>query len=91
MKLTNAEKQKRYRDNKYKRGEYGDGRINTFVSYETIFAIKRLSRHYKITQRQVIESLIYATDNAIINNLQIDTPEWDKYFDINDERSTHKK
>lgn len=82
MAMSNAEKQRRYRNNRVKTGGLCEYRINTFVSSGCYFALDRLSRYYSITKRQALELLIKISDEAIINNLEIDTDEWNKYFNI---------
>ncbi|HDN4557791.1 TPA: hypothetical protein P1124_004548 [Salmonella enterica subsp. enterica serovar Birkenhead] len=86
MKLTNAERQKQYRDNMFKRGDNGDLRINTFVTSSAGFALGRLSRHYGLTKRQVLELLITNADNSLTKNWDVDSPEWDKYYNIKNKK-----
>lgn len=82
MALSNSEKQRNYRLNRFKRGEYGDYRINTFVKFEASSSLERLARHYKITKRQVLESLLIAADKAILNSLEPDSAEYKEYWNI---------
>lgn len=85
MALSNAEKQRRYRENRHRRGEYGDYRINTFVNFEAFIALERLSVFYSITKRQALELLINTADEAIRNKLEIGSEEWNKYWNIKDD------
>lgn len=80
MAKSNKERQHQYRLNRTSIGPYGEYRINTFVSGDAYFNIKRLARHYNISQKQVIELLINTADKAIIDKLDIDSPEWEEYF-----------
>lgn len=82
MAISNSEKQRRYRKNKHHRGEYGDARINTFVTFEAAAALARLSKHYAITKRQALELLINTADQAIRDKLDVDSDEWEKYWNI---------
>ncbi|EBZ8545465.1 hypothetical protein EHB76_24030 [Salmonella enterica subsp. enterica serovar Muenchen] len=82
MAMSNSEKQRRYRKNKHRRGEYGDARINTFVTFEAAAALERLSRHYNITKRQTLELLLNTADETIRKNLIVDSDEWEKYWNI---------
>ncbi len=91
MKLTNAERQKQYRDNMLKRGDNGDSRINTFITSSAGFALGRLSRHYGLTKRQVLELLIINADNSLKKNWDIDSPEWKKYFNIKSPKAARIK
>lgn len=85
MALSNAEKQRRYRENRYRRGEYGDYRINTFVNFEAFIALERLSVFYSITKRQVLELLITTADKSIYDKLDVGSEEYNKYYNINDD------
>ncbi|ENG0696801.1 hypothetical protein ABSZ42_004959 [Salmonella enterica subsp. enterica serovar Newport] len=85
MAMSNAEKQRRYRLNKWHRGQNGDYRINTFVTFEAFISLERLSRYYSITKRQALELLINTADESIRNKLEIDSEEWNKYWNIKDD------
>ena len=80
MPKTNAELQKAYRS----RRDQGDGdrRINMWVSSSSALALARLSRHSGITKRQMLERLVCAADDAILNVLEFDTPELDSYLNL---------
>ncbi|ENZ9960183.1 hypothetical protein ACFLJF_005875 [Salmonella enterica] len=80
MALSNAEKQKRYRNNKRLRGDLGDIRINTFVTFRAGHGLDMLSKYYGLTKRQVLELLIEIANQKLIDSLEIDSPEWVKYF-----------
>ncbi|ASD85732.1 hypothetical protein QRI27_003195 [Salmonella enterica] len=81
MALSNKERQKQYRNSRFNRGELGDSRINTFVTFEATNNLKRLSEYYNLSKRQVLELLINTANQKLIDNLEIDSPEWYKYFD----------
>lgn len=81
MALSNKERQKQYRNSRFNRGELGDSRINTFVTFEASNNLKRLSEYYNLSKRQVLELLINTANQKLIDNLEIDSPEWYKYFD----------
>ncbi|EKO1959986.1 hypothetical protein PZC96_004913, partial [Salmonella enterica] len=91
MKLTNAERQKQYRDNMLKRGDNGDSRINTFVTSSAGFALGRLSLHYGLTKRQVLELLIINAENSLAKNWDINSTEWGKYFNIKSPKAARIK
>ncbi|ECB2072396.1 hypothetical protein EVH55_26755 [Salmonella enterica subsp. enterica serovar Benin] len=86
MAISNAEKQRRYRQNRFKRGELGEYRINTFVGGDCYFALERLARHYNINKKEVIEMLITAADKTISHNLGDNPDLWDIYFNINESK-----
>ncbi|ELG3532031.1 hypothetical protein RN068_001783 [Salmonella enterica] len=81
MALSNKERQKQYRNSRNSRGELGDSRINTFVTFEAANNLKRLSEYYNLSKRQILELLINTANQKLIDNLEIDSPEWNKYFD----------
>ncbi|EMF7742177.1 hypothetical protein V4G73_000694 [Salmonella enterica] len=80
MALSNKERQKQYRNSRFNRGELGDSRINTFVTFEAANNLKRLSEYYNLSKRQILELLINTANQKLIDNLEMDSPEWDKYF-----------
>lgn len=81
MALSNKERQKQYRNSRNSRGGLGDSRINTFVTFEANNNLNRLSRYYNLSKRQILELLINTANQKLIDNLEIDSPEWKKYFD----------
>lgn len=82
MAKSNSERQREYRKNKYIRGENGDLRINTFVAFEAGHNLGRLAKYYKLSKRQVLELLINTASQKLIDNMEMDSPEWNKYFNI---------
>lgn len=80
MALSNKERQKQYRNSRNSRGGLGDSRINTFVTFEANNNLNRLSRYYNLSKRQILELLINTANQKLIDNLEIDSPEWNKYF-----------
>ncbi|EPR2277836.1 hypothetical protein ACU01Y_005193 [Salmonella enterica subsp. enterica serovar Newport] len=80
MAKSNSERQREYRKNKDKRGHLGDSRINTFVCFEAVNNLSRLSRYYKLSKRQVLELLINTASQKLIDSMEVDSPEWNKYF-----------
>lgn len=81
MAKSNSERQKEYRKNRYNRGDLGDSRINTFVVFEAANNLSRLSRYYNLSKRQVLELLINTASQKLIDSMEVDSPEWNKYFD----------
>lgn len=73
-----AERQAAYRARRTE-GE-GDRRINTWVSSAAALALARLARRYGVTQREMLERLIKAADDEVLQGLELDSPEWDAYF-----------
>lgn len=82
MSKTSAERQAAYRASRRTAGSDGNGerRLNTWVSTETYLALRRLSKRYGVTQRKLLERLVCAEDDGVLATLNIDMPEWDRYF-----------
>ncbi|EKP2170101.1 hypothetical protein OFY68_003734 [Salmonella enterica] len=80
MAISNSERQRQYRNNRFNRGVSGDSRINTFITFEASNNLKRLSDYYNLSKRQVLELLINTANQKLIDNMEIDSPEWNKYF-----------
>ena len=80
MAMTAAERQSAYRSRRND-GD-GDRRINTWVSTNTHFALIRLSKHYSVTKKELLERLMFEADDAILKSLEMDTPEWDAYLNV---------
>ncbi|EEJ6215088.1 hypothetical protein L2D25_12705 [Salmonella enterica subsp. enterica serovar Muenchen] len=80
MAKSNSERQKEYRNNRCNRGESGDSRINTFITFDAYCNLKRLSSYYDLSQRQVLELLINTANQKLSDNIEVGSPEWRKYF-----------
>jgi len=80
MAKTAAQRQSEYRA----RRDDGDGdrRINTWVTSANDYALERLAKHHGATRRNMLEQLISSADTAILKSLELDTPEWNKYFNV---------
>jgi len=79
---TNAERQREYRRRRSTAGPDGNGerKINTWVPTGSALALERLARRYGITRREMLMRLITDADNEIMNQLDIDSPQWGEYF-----------
>jgi hypothetical protein len=44
--------------------------------------LQRLARHHGLTQRALIEQILFRIDDEAVDTLEIDTPEWDHYFGV---------
>ena len=60
---SNSERQAAYRR---RHAENGGGRINMHVEARTEFALRRLARHYAVTQREMLDRLIAEAESAVI-------------------------
>ena len=80
MAQTLAPRQAAYR----LRCHHGEGlhRLNTGISTAAFCALQRLARHHGISQRALIEQILFRTDDEIIRTLEPDTSEWDHYFGV---------
>jgi hypothetical protein len=82
MKKTAAERQAAYRKKRPFAGAAGDGErnLNTWVSTAAALALARLARHHAVSQREVLERLILAADEAILATLNVDEPAFAAYL-----------
>jgi hypothetical protein len=82
MAKTAAQRQAEYRKNRPSAGDdrNGERRLNTWLSTRAFLALGRLARHQGMAQRAVLEQIIIAADDAILAGLELDSPEWEKYF-----------
>ena len=82
MAKTAAQRQAQYRARRPHAGDDGNGerRLNLWVSTRADLAVKRLARRYCVTKRQIIERLAIAEDDRISSDIDLDSPEWNEYF-----------
>jgi hypothetical protein len=80
MPKTTRERQAAYRSRRHD----GDGeyRLNTWLSSQASFALRRLARHQGLSQRAVLERLVIDADQAIFDALEFETPEWEAYLGV---------
>jgi hypothetical protein len=60
----------------------GDYRLNTWITSSAHFALQRLVRRDGVTQRAMIERLVLAADQELLDTLEHDSPDWDRYFGV---------
>jgi len=77
---TVAERQKEYRANRQLAGENGERRVTAYVSTRAALALKRLSRSYGVTQRELLEKLLIAEEDKVLRGLNLDSDEGKKYL-----------
>ena len=80
MAKTAAERQADYRARR--NDNEGDRRLNTWISTKADLSLDRLLKHYGVTKREMLERLIISADDEIVKTLQLDTTEWDTYFNV---------
>ena len=78
MAMSNAERQKRYRERAKSLDESKMlGRISSMVSVTAECQLKRLARHYGISQRAMLEKLLQEHEDCV---LSVITPEQAKAY-----------
>lgn len=82
MAKTTAERQAAYRARQVDAGKNGDGqrRVSMWLSTGAALALARLACRYGVTQRELVERMLLADDERVLETMEIDTPEWDHYF-----------
>lgn len=85
MVKTAAERQASYRASRAFSGTDGEGqrRVNVWLSAGSVLALKRIARRHGVTQQTLIENLLFAEDERILDGIPVDSAEWNKYFGIN--------
>ena len=84
MAKTPAQRQAAYRARRPYAGKNGNGerRLNLWIDTSSSLALDRLVRRYGVTKREFLEKMILEADEAILRTLDLETPEWDRYFGI---------
>jgi hypothetical protein len=77
MAKNTKERQQEYRDRQ--RLNSVDRRLNLWINSQAYCALERLSDHFRITKREVIEQLIVILDSDVTKIRKLDPSEWDEY------------
>ncbi|ECF3154536.1 hypothetical protein EK69_004349 [Salmonella enterica subsp. enterica] len=80
MAMTNAERQARYRRSTRERRENYTSRLNTEILCGVKLALKRLSLHHGLSQRDMLEQIITQADNTLRQSLDVKAR--DSYLDL---------
>ena len=82
MAKTPAERQRELRARRQFRGTEGNGEreIKVWVNTRAALALDRLSKHYGVTKRELIERLVIAEEETVLKRLDIDSPEGEAYL-----------
>jgi hypothetical protein len=82
MPKTAAERQRAYRASRPFAGEDGNGerRLNTWVSTRAALALERLAARYGVTNRELLERLVLAEDEKVLQSINLDSPEGEAYL-----------
>jgi len=78
MAKNTKERQQEYRDRQ--RLSSVDRRLNLWINSQAYCALERLSDHFRITKREVIEQLVVILDSDVTGIKKLDPSEWDEYF-----------
>lgn len=78
---TAAERQRAYRARRVDANQGdSDYRLNTWITSQASFALDRLAAHHGVSKRAMLERLILAADGDVKSTLDLDSPEWDRYY-----------
>jgi len=82
MAKTPAERQRDLRARRQFRGTDGNGEreIKVWVNTRAALALDRLANAYGVTKRELIERLVIAEEDKLLQGINSDSPEWEKYF-----------
>lgn len=78
MALSNAERQARYRA-KRRGGRNDEYHLNTWISASSKIALKRLSIHWGVTQKEALERVLVQADQEIKDAIE-DDEEFEAYI-----------
>lgn len=78
MAKSNAERQAAYKTRRAN-GESNDRQLNTWLSSEAFFALRRLAKHEGSTKRRLLEKLILAADQIVSSDM--DDAGFDTYLE----------
>ena len=68
MPKTNAERQAAFKA-KRSTGQVEERQLNTWISADAFFALRRMARHRGMTQKAIIEELLLAADQEIADSM----------------------
>ena len=75
---TNAERQRLYRERHLVEGT--DARLNAIVSAHAKAALKRLARHYDVTERAMLETLLAQAESDLVDRFNV--KEMRRYYGV---------
>ena len=79
MALTNAERQRRYREKHLKDVEGNKERLNLVLDFQAKWTLERLAKRYAVTQTELIERLLREEQDRLLATL--DSEEQTAYYD----------
>jgi hypothetical protein len=84
MAKTSAQRQRDFRDKHLK--TYNSRRISSVISSGAYWALQRLSKKAGLSMQEMIETLVLSEDSAVKEKLKVDTPEWNDYFLVDEDK-----
>lgn len=79
MAMSNAERQRRYRERHLKNLEAGAERINVVADLQAKLALERLARYWGLTQRATLELVLSEAQRQVLDGLTGE--EQNKFYD----------
>lgn len=79
MAMSNAERQKRYRQSR-KGGVRNELQLKVWIDITLSGALVRLAKHHGITQKAVLERLISEAEEQVLSGIETDSEAWCKYW-----------
>jgi hypothetical protein len=79
MAMTNAERQRRYRQKHLKDEAGGKERLNLMLDFRAKLTLDRLTKRYAVTQAELIERLLREEQDRLLDTL--DAEEQTAYYD----------
>lgn len=80
MPMTNAERQRKYRQSRPAAKENGQRHLFMWVDTEVLLALKRLATHYAVTDLDVLSRLVLEVDKATTPSFN-DEAAWQAYIE----------
>ena len=85
MPLSNAERQARYRETR-KVGSTKDRRLNLYISADAWTKLHGVAEGYGVTKKEILENLIVEKFDKVVRSMKPNSPEWDEFFKVDDDR-----
>ncbi len=79
MTMTNAERQRLYREQHLKSENGHASRLNTLVDDQAKLALERIASYYGVTQRAALEQVLLEEQAGILGTMS--GPDQDRYYD----------
>lgn len=80
MAMSAAERQRKYRERSRNQKELA--RVSIWLNTNARHALKCLSRHYGLSQAELISDLLLKTEKGILDKIIADDEAWARYWNI---------